>query len=123
MVVRAAGCGAATAPGSGTLPPEGRDEDGACRFHDGEGCSVYEARPWICRTYPFMLDGDRLVVSECPGLGRPISGDDARALAADLLARLAAEEDEARRVRAVVAAAELPGDGTVVLDAEGAWPA
>ncbi|MEN6341968.1 MAG: YkgJ family cysteine cluster protein [Methanospirillum sp.] len=96
-----------------------RDENGACRFHTGERCSVYEARPWICRTYPFMLDDDELVVSECPGLGTPISKDDARALAADLLARRAAEEDEGERVRRVVISAELPPDGTVVIDAEG----
>ena len=96
-----------------------RDDDGACRFHDGDRCTVYEARPWICRTYPFMLDGDRLVVSECPGLGTPISDADARGLAADLLARRAAEEDEAERVRCVVASAELPPDGTFVVDAEG----
>lgn len=96
-----------------------RNGEGACRFHDGDRCAVYDARPWICRTYPFMLDGDRLVVSECPGLGTPIVEDVARALAADLLARRAAEEDEAERVRCVVASAELPLDGMLVVDAEG----
>lgn len=96
-----------------------RDGDGACRFHTGGRCSVYEARPWICRTYPFMLDGDELVVSECPGVGTPISDDEARALAADLLARRTAEEDEAAGVRRVIASADLPPDGTVVVDAEG----
>jgi Fe-S-cluster containining protein len=100
-----------------------RDGDGACRFHDGERCTVYEARPWICRTYPFMLDGDRLGVSECPGLGAPMTLGDARAVAAELLARRAAEEDEAERVRSVCASAELPPDGTLVVDAEGVWPA
>lgn len=96
-----------------------RDERGACRFHAAQGCAVYEARPWICRTYPFMLDGDRLVASECPGLGAPISGEDARALAADLLARRETEEAEAAGVRDVLARADLPADGTVVIDAEG----
>lgn len=96
-----------------------RDEGGACRFHDGVRCTVYAARPWICRTYPFMLDSGELVVSECPGLGAGISGDDARALAADLLARRAAEEDEAGRIRRVCASADLPADGLLVLDAEG----
>ncbi len=96
-----------------------RDGAGACRFHDGDRCAVYGARPWICRTYPFMLDGEALVASECPGLGAPISEDDARALAADLLARRTAEEDEGERVRCVVISAELPPDGTVVVDAEG----
>jgi len=96
-----------------------RDGNGACRFHDGERCTVYEARPWICRTYPFMLDGDRLVASECPGLGAEVGEADARALAADLLARRASEEDEADGVRRVIASAELPPDGTLVVDAEG----
>ena len=96
-----------------------RDEGGACRFHAAQGCAVYAARPWICRTYPFMLDNDRLVASECPGLGAPISGEDARRLAADLLARRAAEEDEAEGVRRVIVSADLPAHGIVVVDAEG----
>jgi hypothetical protein len=100
-----------------------RDEDGACRFHDGERCTVYDARPWICRTYPFMLDGDRLLVSDCPGLGASMTSTEARAIAVELLARQAAEEDEAERVRSVCASAELPPEGTPVVDAEGAWPA
>lgn len=96
-----------------------RDEEGACRFHTAQGCAVYEARPWICRTYPFMLDGDRLVASECPGLGAPISDTDAKSLAADLLARRAAEEAEAAGVRGVLTTATLPPGDTVVVDAEG----
>lgn len=96
-----------------------RNGDGACRFHDGDRCSVYGARPWICRTYPFMLDGGELAVSECPGIGAGTGDADARALAADLLARRAAEEDEAERVRRVIASAELPCAGIVVVDAEG----
>jgi uncharacterized protein len=96
-----------------------RKDGGACRFHDGERCTVYDARPWICRTYPFMLDGEELVVSECPGTGAPIADADARALAADLLARRAAEEAEVDGLRSVIASAELPPDGTLVVDAEG----
>lgn len=96
-----------------------RDVQGACRFHDGERCTVYEARPWICRTYPFMLDGEELVASECPGLGTPMTEADARALAADLLARRAAEKEEAEQVRRVIASATLPPGGTLVVDAEG----
>jgi uncharacterized protein len=96
-----------------------RNGDGACRFHDGDRCAVYAARPWICRTYPFMLDGEKLVVSECPGLGAAVSEADARALAADLLRRRAAEEDEAGRLRRVIDTAAIPTDGTVVVDAEG----
>ncbi len=96
-----------------------RDGAGACRFHTARGCAVYDARPWICRTYPFMLDGNRLVASECPGLGAAISEADARALAADLLARREAEEAEAAGVRSVLATAAIPDVGMVVIDAEG----
>ncbi|NLX49664.1 MAG: YkgJ family cysteine cluster protein [Methanospirillum sp.] len=93
---------------------------GACRFHERGRCAVYAARPWICRTYPFMLDGERLVVSRCRGLGGPISMDTARSIATDLVRRRAFEDDEAERVRAVLETADLPeGEGTVVIDAEG----
>lgn len=98
-----------------------RDGSGACRYHDGAGCSVYRARPGICRTYPFMLDGERLVVSECRGLGRPIDRRATRALAEALVARRSDEEHEAQRVRALLAHAELPASGPVVVDAEGVW--
>ncbi len=99
-----------------------RDGAGACSCFDGGRCTVYGARPWICRTYPFMLDGDRLEVSECPGVGRPIYRADARAIAEALLARSAAEEEEADRIRKVVETAGFPDGEVVVIDAEGAWP-
>ncbi|CVK32595.1 YkgJ family cysteine cluster protein [Methanoculleus bourgensis] len=45
----------------------------ACIFLRDGRCSIYAHRPWICRTYPFMLVDDDLLVSECPGLGTPLS--------------------------------------------------
>mgnify|MGYP006269487595 CR=1 FL=1 len=59
-----------------------RHEGGRCRFLSERSCSRYRARPWICRTYPFALEEGELSVSDCPGLGEPISGEDALALAA-----------------------------------------
>jgi Fe-S-cluster containining protein len=96
-----------------------RDAEGACRFHDGDRCTIYEARPWICRTYPFMLDGDELVVSECPGVGAPIDLEDALAIARALVERREVEEAEALRVRELLRIARLPAGETVVIDAEG----
>jgi Fe-S-cluster containining protein len=33
-----------------------KGEPGCSLFSDGL-CTAYAARPWICRTYPFMLEG------------------------------------------------------------------
>lgn len=47
-----------------------------CIFLSEQGCSVYEARPTQCRTYPFwehLVEEDRLWMEEareCPGIGR-----------------------------------------------------
>ncbi|WP_298669381.1 YkgJ family cysteine cluster protein [uncultured Methanofollis sp.] len=96
-------------------------EEGHCRFLSGKKCTVYAARPWICRTYPFMLDGDRLIVSECPGVGRPIGREDAVALARTLLERQKAEIREEAGIRAVMKAGPLPSGSVAVIDSEGVW--
>jgi Fe-S-cluster containining protein len=41
-----------------------------CQFLKESGCAIYESRPWICRTYPFMLDEDGLSIHPCEGGGR-----------------------------------------------------
>lgn len=47
-----------------------------CRFLEGRSCSVYEARPTQCRTWPFWPENmkarawAREVVAFCPGVGR-----------------------------------------------------
>jgi len=33
-----------------------RKHEGRCIFLRGSGCSIYKARPLICRFYPFFLD-------------------------------------------------------------------
>ena len=85
-----------------------RREDGRCLFLEEGRCTVYGARPWICRTYPFMLDGDRLAVSECPGLGAEMSREEARLLAALLIGRQEAEEAEEQEIGAVLASTAGP---------------
>jgi Fe-S-cluster containining protein len=50
--------------------------DGSCVFLRNDSCSIYEARPLICRFYPFQLQNrgnDRYVfryTEECPGIGK-----------------------------------------------------
>ncbi len=46
-----------------------------CRFLDGHRCSVYEARPTQCRTWPFWPENMRprawsRVAAFCPGVGQ-----------------------------------------------------
>jgi len=65
-----------------------------------------------------MLDGDTLLTFPCPGLGSPTGPEEARALARDLLARRAAEQEQEERIRR--AFSMLPqGKGRLVVDGEG----
>jgi len=91
----------------------------ACIFLKDGRCSIYEHRPWICRTYPFMLVDDDLMVSECPGLGASISPSAARDAAADLCRRQAAEAEEEAEIREIFREAEIPPGKRVVIDSEG----
>jgi len=92
---------------------------GDCIFYRDGSCQVYAERPWICRTYPFMLDGEDLLTSPCPGLGRPIGWEEARAMARALRARRAAEEEEGEKIRRAISA-RLPREkGCLVIDGEG----
>ncbi len=91
----------------------------ACFFLRDGRCSIYPHRPWICRTYPFMLVDDDLVASECPGLGAPLSPCDARDAAADLCRRQAAEAMEEAGIRAVFPGALVPPGERAVIDSEG----
>jgi len=91
----------------------------ACIFLLDGRCSIYAHRPWICRTYPFMLVDDDLAVSECPGLGAPLTPLDARDVAADICRRQAAETMEEAGIRAVFREAAVPAGKRAVIDSEG----
>ncbi|WP_067075143.1 YkgJ family cysteine cluster protein [Methanoculleus horonobensis] len=91
----------------------------ACIFLRDGRCSIYAHRPWICRTYPFMLVDDDLAASECPGLGAPLSPGDARDAAADLCRRQAAEAMEEAGIRTVFREATVPPGKRAVIDSEG----
>jgi len=115
------------------------DDCGDCTFYEetgGQGaCTVHDARPLICQTYPFSvaLDGTSQPMGEavdesgivraheCEGLGRDISREDAEALAAALKERAVRELEEAIGVRDgydPAAAGRADGD-VVVFDSEG----
>ena len=96
-----------------------RRENDRCRFLDEITCTIYNSRPWICRTYPFMLDEDMLVVSSCEGLGQPLPEQEAGIIATTLLQRQSAEKEEERRVRQVIRQASLPAGAFVVIDSDG----
>ncbi len=96
-----------------------RRDGNRCRFLGEEGgCGIYPSRPWICRTYPFVLEGDTLQVYPCPGLGTMLATEEAVAMAADLFARQRFEREEEERIRSVLAGTPLP-PGRVVIDGEG----
>ncbi len=79
-----------------------------CIFEEENHCRVYPARPWICRTYPFVLDGDDLNVSLCEGIGGQISEKDAWTLAGQLLERQKNEHEEEYRIRHILSRSPIP---------------
>lgn len=96
--------------------------DGNCLFHHGDRCEVYPARPWICRTYPFVLDGEELRVSSCAGIGEPMGREEALEMARNLLMRREEERSEVEKVRSVLSKAGFPAGGSLLVDSEGVHP-
>lgn len=99
-----------------------RQSGDTCAFLANGRCRIYDARPWICRTYPFMLGDDGLSVSECPGIGGAIGKAEAYDLAVDLLARKKAEDAEYGQVARRYGRAAVPPGMSVVIDSEGVKP-
>ena len=52
-----------------------------CRFLDESSCQIYPVRPWICRTYPFVLDENGLTIHPCEGTGQNVGSGDAEKIA------------------------------------------
>ncbi|HUU75615.1 MAG TPA: YkgJ family cysteine cluster protein [Methanoregulaceae archaeon] len=93
--------------------------DHHCIFLFGDQCTIYLHRPWICTTYPFMLDGNRLLTFPCPGIGAGMERNEAEDLAKALLQRKEAEEVEETRIRKVMDSYPLPEGKRVLIDGEG----
>ena len=68
-----------------------------CRFLDESSCQIYPVRPWICRTYPFMLDENDLTIHPCEGTGQNTGSADAENIAHDLCRRYAYEQEQDER--------------------------
>jgi uncharacterized protein len=90
-----------------------------CIFLEGARCTAYATRPWICRTYPFMLSGDRLAVFPCKGIGREVSLGNSLEIARLLIARWTAEQEEEERVRAVLSSESIPPGRDILVDGMG----
>ena len=96
-----------------------RRENKQCRFQKNGPCSIYESRPWICKTYPFSLSKEIVQTSPCPGLGLKISRDDAIALAKDLIDRYTAEMRDEDQIRSVLLSNPVLPECFVVIDSDG----
>jgi Fe-S-cluster containining protein len=70
--------------------------NGDCIFleRDAHKCRIYPVRPMLCSTYPFYIEELRLQTCECEGLGYPISSEDSRKMAEDLLLRYVLELED-----------------------------
>jgi Fe-S-cluster containining protein len=90
-----------------------------CIFLEGDRCTAYASRPWICRTYPFMLSGDSLSLSPCNGFGGELSEDEAEEIAGLLIARRDAEQEEEERVRVILSSQSIPAGKNVLVDGTG----
>jgi Fe-S-cluster containining protein len=91
-----------------------------CRFLNAGRCKIYQNRPWICKTYPFMLDGDEVRTYPCPGIGREISWEDACDLGQKLIERQNAEVCDEMKVNQIILQNwQMPKDHFIVIDSEG----
>ena len=95
-----------------------RGADGNCMFLKENRCTVYASRPHICRTYPFMLDCDELIISECPavGCGKCL---DAEETADALLRRRDVEDAEFTQSEKQYQKHSIASGSTVIIDSRG----
>ena len=77
-----------------------RHAQGQCIFLQDKNCTIYHVRPWICKTYPFMLDQESIIISTCEGLHSQNFPDPLtiEQLVQDLFARRCAEEEEEAQI-------------------------
>ncbi|NJD76366.1 MAG: YkgJ family cysteine cluster protein [Candidatus Methanoperedens sp.] len=91
-----------------------------CIFLENGLCKIYGCRPYICRTYPFYLLDGKLMVSECGGIGCPISSKDSIKIALLLKERYIAEIKESISLLGKFRGFKPGGKGNVcVHDSEG----
>lgn len=97
-----------------------RRNDKKCFFLEQDNrCKIYNFRPLICRTYPFMLENGELLVFDCPGTGSDIEDSDAERTAMELIERAEFEEADLNKTLIIFDNAKLSGDKLYVIDSEG----
>ena len=95
-------------------------KDKKCIFLKNDNrCSIYKNRPWICRTYPFMLTDDELIISECVNKGLIISDDEVAIQADSVIDRKEKEEMEYIDINKIYGKTDLTGIKSCVIDSEG----
>ncbi|MDV0441911.1 YkgJ family cysteine cluster protein [Methanorbis furvi] len=99
-----------------------RGADGNCMFLKNNRCTIYQNRPHICRTYPFMLDGSELIISECPGCKVGERTKEAEEITKDLLRRRDAEDEEFFLTKKQYQKHSIISGSTIVFDSRGAHP-
>lgn len=97
-----------------------RGEDGNCMFLKNNRCAVYANRPHICRTYPFMLDGEELLVFECGGCTIGEETPETDLIAKDLLTRKEAEDKEFLLTKEQYQKHSMVLGSTIIFDSRGA---
>lgn len=74
-------------------------ENGDCIFiqeeREGNRCTIYEARPMLCSTYPFYMEEGELKASECEGLGGKTGYEESLVMAEKVIERYIGELKEA----------------------------
>ncbi|WP_245926537.1 YkgJ family cysteine cluster protein [Methanospirillum lacunae] len=99
-----------------------RRDGNRCKFLGEHGCLIYQSRPWICRTYPFMIDNENLMVSPCSGIGTGTDVMDPEIVnrfVQDLIDRQQAEKAEEEHIAEVLTREQIPAGKLVVIDGEG----
>jgi len=96
-----------------------RREGDHCMFHSDGRCMVYARRPWICRTYPFMLVECGLEIYPCPGIGSCNSCATSLEITFDLVRRRDYEKKDENRILEIMQSEIVPKGRPVVIDGEG----
>jgi len=66
-----------------------------CKYYHKGTCQIYPARPILCQTYPFYMDEEGLICSECKGLNRSADFQKAMSIASIVKKRRLIEIREA----------------------------
>ncbi|MDE4908874.1 YkgJ family cysteine cluster protein [Methanogenium marinum] len=97
-----------------------RRTETACIFlNENNRCTIYPARPLICRTYPFAWEEGKLSVYACPGIGQNTLCNEADTIAEECIRREGAEAEDAERTGEIFMTMDLKPGEYAVVDSEG----